>query len=84
MLPDRVSNPGSLTYETGALPAEFSMWPGDHRRDVLVSVLVQMTQSVIFFLYDVHFSSLTLLHSEQPKLYRVLAVLSAIGLSFFT
>ena len=22
MLPDRVSNPGSLTYETGALPAE--------------------------------------------------------------
>ena len=28
------------------------------------------------------FFSLTLLHSEQPKLYGVLAVLSAVGLNF--
>ena len=60
MLPDRVSNPGPLTYESGALliaprgPAEAH--------------------------YNTE-ASLILLHLERPKLYTILAFLSAIGLN---
>ena len=38
MLPDRVSNPGPLTYESGALPAaELRLWW--HRRFTLVDII---------------------------------------------
>ena len=33
---------------------------------------------------DLSFGTLTLLHSERPKLHGVLAILSAVGLKFFS
>ena len=37
---------------------------------------------IIFTLYDFHY--LTILHSKQPKLHRVLAILSGVGLTLKT
>ena len=61
MLPDRVSNPGPLTYESGALPIAL--------RGPANAQLLSLNAHLI------------LLHSERPKLHRVLAILSAIGLN---
>ena len=71
MLPDRVSNPGPLTYESGALPIALRgpATTALHGQYNLVALQKGMSLSS------------TLLHSERPKLYRVLAVLSAIGLN---
>ena len=63
MLPDRVSNPGPLTYESGALPIALRS----------PAIFIGTLQKV--------YSNLPLLHSERPKLYGVLAVLSAMGLT---
>ena len=89
MLPDLVSNPGPLTYESGALPIALR---GPAPRRVVSS---QSTHCHITELYQKTLSVhccwhsqsiivnpvLILLHSEWPKLYGVLAVLSAIQLS---
>ena len=66
MWPDRVSNPGPLTYESGALPTALR-GPAVNKqtRGLLQAVAVRLIP----------------LHSERPKLCGVLAVLSAIGLT---
>ena len=38
MLPDRVSNPGPLTYESGALPTALRS-PAAGKRDIIVTIL---------------------------------------------
>ena len=68
MLPDRVSNPGPLTYESGALPIALLGLTSDYMK--LNSYYPVMVCTI----------SLTLLHTEWSKLCRVLAILSAIGL----
>ena len=68
MWPDRVSNPGPLTYESGALPTALR-----GPATVFVTFLLSCSPRSKFF-------PLTLSHSERPKLHRVLAVLSAVGL----
>ena len=101
MLPDRVSNLGPLTYESGALPIALR-GPAPLTREGTMKMYSCFPESVpihsisqpqlpiyILYLYigqgTEHISNyhllgkiLTLLHSERPKLYRVLAVLSAI------
>ena len=36
MLPDRVSNPGPLTYESGALPTAWHLWKFSTRFKVVI------------------------------------------------
>ena len=69
MWPDRVSNPGPLTYESGTLPTALR---GPAPRNVVSCMSADCHRTEI---------QLTLLHSERPKLHRVLAFLSAIGLN---
>ena len=47
MLPDRVSNPGPLTYESGALP--FNVCNLDKNSVMLVMLTFEMT---LIFLYE--------------------------------
>ena len=68
MWPDRLTNPGPLTCESDALPIA-QRGPAT----VFVTFLLSCSPRSQFF-------PLTLLHSEWPKLHRVLAVLSAVGL----
>ena len=67
MLPDRVSNPGPLLYESGARPIALCGPATGLRYD-------HVTGSCSHDIF------LTLLHSEIPKLHTILAFLSAIGL----
>ena len=90
MLPDRVSNPGPLTYESGALPIALRGPAKDVGvKDVGVNAF--LTEQPFFGRaassreanrkwQKMYPYTLTPLHSEQPKLYGVLAVLSAKGL----
>ena len=64
MLPDRVSNPGPLTYESGALP-------------------IALRGPAVFAEDYLQKHTLTLLHTDRPKLYTILAFLSVIGLNQF-
>ena len=73
MWPDRVSNPGPLTYESGALPTALRGLAPLLEKDRSISNVGDCLQC--FFS-----NTLTLLHSEPPKLYGVLAILGAIGL----
>ena len=41
MLPDRVSKPGSLTYESGALPMRHHVTNEDVRRKIQTAILEQ-------------------------------------------
>ena len=66
MLPDRVSNAGPLTYELGALLIAL-------RGPAIVNNKINCEKV---------FAKLTLLHPERPKLHRVLAIVSAIGLKY--
>ena len=79
MLPDRVSNPGPLTYESGALPtalrgpapkekSEHSLQCLPIHLSLLDSFCIEKRKCCIFKTII-----LTLLHSEWPKLYGVLA-----------
>ena len=83
MWPDRVSNPGPLTYESGALPTALRS-PAVRMELIIYKNLTDSAQSAhLTFLTSglVHPYQFTLLHSEWPKLYGVLAVLSATGLN---
>ena len=64
MLLDQVSNPGPLTYESGALTIAL-------RGPAKMAPLGKIAVGTVW---------LTPLHSELSKLYRVLEILSAIGL----
>ena len=76
MLPDRVSNPGPPTYESGVLLIALCGLAGDTiERD-------EKTNRKMLKLLPLKVNPLTvaLLHSERPKLHTILAFLSAIGL----
>ena len=83
MLPDRVSNPGPLTYESGALPIALR----GPAMCVLVPLHVFIFHCLWFHFFLVSRKALpkwglilTLLHPERPKFNTLLAFLSAIGL----
>ena len=46
-----------------------------------MTTVVEKSWSIIWTLTGSDVTLLTLLHSERPKLYRVLAILSAVGLN---
>ena len=55
MLPDRVSNPGPLTYESGALPIAFLLeWPIFEEGDIfLITVLFKVHNSMSYLVSSV-------------------------------
>ena len=92
MLPDRVSNPGPLTYESGALPTALHgpavlelNTVGRHMYDYVQKSMKRRSRSaneakitMKACMKPFKKVPLTLLHSERLKLYGVLAILSAI------
>ena len=48
MLPDRVSNPGPLTYESGALPIAL-LGPASSRRETYVFIFLALAGKLIRF-----------------------------------
>ena len=71
MLPDRVSNPGPLTYESGALRIALR-GPALNTCELINKILFKPSTKSMY--------SLALLYSERPKLYTILAFLGATGL----
>ena len=77
MLPDRVSNPGPLTYESGALPIELR--GPDYRRHLGVlekisnqsgdySAFSKITEVCVFFFFEIPLFPSQFL--KEMKLYR--------------
>ena len=65
-------------------PWDFSKGPKNEFKTAVVnepSVFEPLKVYCIFKINSFHFGSLTLLHSERPKLYTILAFWSATGLS---
>ena len=86
MLPDRVSNPGPLTYESGALPIALrgpATYKSYSSMTVCKHYFLQTSIANTCIIVDELFQGmpLTLLHSERPKLHTILVFLSVIGLN---
>ena len=83
MWPDQVSSPGPLTYESGALPTALCSPAGRMELTIHKNLTDSAQSAHLTFLTSglVHPYQFTILHSEWPKLYGVLASLSAIGLN---
>ena len=95
MLSDRVSNPGPLTCETGALPIalrgpavlRYTIYEMFSIEKVKTEVpeVYQVCRLICIVAYKLLKSTALKMAKNRPKLYGVLTVLSALGLrSLFT
>ena len=89
MLPDRVSNPGPLTYESGALPIALRGPAEEIRMKFFVSYDLAVFQWIklrnenrILTLWCIHITSLTMSVPTMHFLFEIMFILKAINSHF--